>query len=125
MKDFFSKHNITKLYHATFIGNWGSIEQHGLGANVPKKIVYEGMSKNNITYLASSEGFAYQFCETAQEHSDDEELWQEIIVFEINISDLDMDCLEIDLNHPSDEPTMKTFTYSKPIPYSFLSKVDY
>ena len=125
MKDFFSKHNITKLYHATFINNWGSIEEFGLGANVPKKIVYEGMSKKNVTYFASSEGFAYQFCETAQEYSDEEELWQEIIVLEVNISDLDMDYLEVDPNHPSDEPRMITFAYSKPIPYSVLSKVDY
>jgi hypothetical protein len=83
------------------------------------------MSKKNVTYFASSEGFAYQFCETAQEHSDDEELWQEIVVFEVNITDLDIDCLEIDPNHPSDDPKMTTFTYSKTIPYSLLSKVDY
>lgn len=123
------------LYHATPSCYVNSIKKYGLGGKMPKTRFwdYEGTPYENITqgcFLATDEYVAESYVENSEEFEEladryeeryDKEL--EIVVFKVNINDLDSDLLSIDTNQLVDDETDPTYFYEGVIPYNKLTRV--
>lgn len=128
--------NAKYLYHATPSCYVSSIKKFGLGGKIPKTRFwnYEGTQYEKIThgvFLATDEYVAESYVETSEyfeeladtfEEKYDKEL--EIVVFKVNICDLDKNLLSIDSNQQITDDTDTTYFYSGTIPYSKLTKVE-
>lgn len=134
IKEFLTLKNLDCLYHATILPNVNSIKKFGLGAKFPNKRLwnYDGSTYKNIkqgVFLASDEYVAESYVENADYFDDLSDAYEErynkeleIIVFEVKISDLDLNLLSIDENNQDDEDP--TFFYSGVIPFDKLRKID-
>ena len=105
------------LYHATYKPLLDSIRRTGLGGT--KNTWWED-SIPGVVYLADDPDIAESYAE-ANESVDDEWL-DEIVVFEVNVSDIDASKLYVDENVRSDEPP-HTYEYHGTIPYALLKVV--
>lgn len=123
---------IEYLYHATPSCYLSSIKKYGLGGKIPKTRFwdYKGTSYENITqgcFLATDEYVAESYVECSDEFDElsdryvdryNKEL--EIIVFKININDLNSSLLSIDENQQLDDDVDPTYFYNGIIPYNKL-----
>lgn len=123
------------LYHATPSCYVSSIKKYGLGAKIPKRRFwnYSGTQYEKITkgcFLAVDEYEAESYVESSEmfeELSDayeeryDKEL--EIVVFAVNVSDLDKELLSIDTNQQYDEEGHPNYFYNGVIPFNKLKRV--
>lgn len=130
-KNYIEQHNITSLYHATASCYVDSIRKYGLGGKIPSIRFwdYKGTEYVDIDkgcFLATDEYVAESYVETSDSFDDlvnqyDEDI--EIVVFEININDLDMSKLKIDTNQLYDDSIDPTFFYEGIIPFNKLKKI--
>ena len=123
------------LYHATPSCYVGSIKKHGLGGKVPKTRFwdYQGTPYENMTqgcFLATDEYVAESYVETSEAFEELAEKYEErygeeltITVFQVNVSDLDVNLLSIDTNMMLDEKTDPTYFYNGVIPFNKLTQV--
>lgn len=118
-----------KFYHATISSNINSIKRYGLGGKISKtrfwdyeNTVYEHIKKG--VFLTDDPGAASDFIEASDVYDDltDENDNIEIIVFEIDINDIDINKLQKDQNMNSDDDF--TWFYNGVIPYNKLKIVD-
>ena len=105
------------LYHATYKPLLDSIRKTGLGGT--RNTWFED-SIPGVVYLADDPDIAESYAE-ANDSVDDEWL-DEIVVFKVNVSDMDASKLYVDENVRSDEPP-HTYEYHGTIPYASLKKV--
>ena len=124
------------LYHATPACNLNSIKKYGLGGKLPKHRLwdYENTPYANITqgvFLATDEYVAESYVENSEAFEELADIYEErygkelnIIVFHINIRDLDMSLLSFDENQISDNETDDTFFYQGVIPYNKLKRIN-
>lgn len=127
---------IKYLYHATPSSNVRSIKRHGLGGKLPIKRFwdYVGTPYENISqgvFLATDEYVAESYVEASEAYEEladryeemyDKEL--EIVVFRVEVKDLDSDLLEVDTNQQSDDDGSTTYFYKGVIPYENLTAID-
>lgn len=118
-----------KLYHATISSNINSIKRYGLGGKISKKrfwdyenTVYEHIKRG--IFLTDDPWVASDFIEASEFYDDltDENDNIKIIVFEIDINDIDINKLQKDQNMKSDEEF--TWFYDGVIPYNKLKIVN-
>lgn len=102
------------LYHATYKPLLDNIRKTGLGGT--KNAWWED-SVQGVVYLADDPDIAESYAE-ANDNVDDKWL-DEIVIFEVNVSDIDASKLCVDENVRSDEPP-HTYEYHGTIPYSAL-----
>ena len=126
---------IQYLYHATPSCYVSSIKKNGLGGKMPKVRFwnYIGTPYENITqgcFLATDEYVAESYVENSEYFEELAEMYEdrydkelEIVVFKINVNDLDINLLSIDTNQLVDDETDPTFFYNGVIPYDRLQKV--
>ena len=98
-----------KLYHATYGAYLDSILEQGLIPNYKTNWDFSG----RYIYLTSDPDIAFYFAETADRAP--EEYLNDIVIFEIDITDLDQDKLRLDDNITQDENDEEE-------PYSFQYK---
>lgn len=127
--------NIEYLYHATPSCYVNSIRKYGLGGKMPKVRFweYKGTPYETISqgcFLATDEYVAESYVENSEEFEELADIYEErydkeleIIVFRINVADLDPERLSIDTNQLLDDETDPTFFYNGVIPYSNLKKL--
>lgn len=137
--DFIAESNsveVEYLYHATPACNVSSIKKYGLGGKMPKARLwnYENTPYENIKtgcFLAVDEYVAESYVENSEafeeladkyEERYDKEL--EIVVYQINIKDLDPALLSIDSNNKQQDDDVSTYFYSGVIPFNKLKKID-
>lgn len=126
---------IEYLYHATPSCYVGSIKKHGLGGKVPETRFwdYQGTPYENITkgcFLATDEYVAESCVETSEAFEELAEKYEErygkelnITVFQIKVSDLDVNLLSIDTNMMMDDNTDPTYFYNGVIPFDKLTQI--
>lgn len=120
------------LYHATPSCYIKSIKKLGLGAKFPRKRLwdYKGTKYENINngiFLANDEYVAYDYVdnsETYEELCDNSENDISIIVFKINVNNLDITKLSIDTNQNVNNIKDCTYFYDGIIPYDKLEKIE-
>jgi hypothetical protein len=105
------------LYHATYNPLIKNIEKYGLGGN-PKQIK-NWEDSQNVVYLADDPDVAESYAEEAE--LVDEYWLDEIVIFKININNLDSNLLKNDTNVRNDDQS--TFEYHGVIPYEFLIRI--
>ena len=127
---------IKYLYHATPSCYVSSIKKHGLGGKMPKKRLwdYEGTPYENLTagvFFADDEYVAESYVESSDAFEELADSYEdrygkelEIVVFRVDVNDLDMNLLEIDSNLQSDDEADTTYFYRGVIPYNKLKKVE-
>lgn len=127
--------NIKYLYHATPICYVNSIKKYGLGGKIPNIRFwnYEGTPYEHITqgcFLATDEYVAESYVENSEAFEELSDMYEdrydkelEIVVFGINVSDLNFDLISLDSNQQLDSETDPTFFYNGVIPYNKLIKV--
>lgn len=113
---------ITKLYHATYRPLLRKIRQNGfLGGKGLKKNYTD--SKPGVTYWASDSDVAYSYAEESETVR--EEWLDEIIVFECDINNFDLNKLYYDKNVLLDDGEIpETFEYHDVMPYEKLKIID-
>ncbi len=117
---YLKRNKITHLYHATYGPVLDYIELYGLGANPPERInAWEGLSSENLVYLAHTPDAAEAFAENADNEELPEEWLWDIVILEVKIDDLNIDQLSFDSNHQIEEP-FKTFQYQGIIPWNLI-----
>jgi len=102
----------TKLYHATLEPYLDGIKKSGLG-NSPTKNYPD--SKDDVVYLASDPEEAISYAEVAETPEE-----YKIIVFEIDVNDLDSSKLSADRNVIGGKTT---FEYKGVIPFTALKEI--
>lgn len=124
------------LYHATPACNVNSIKKYGLGGKIPKVRFwnYGGTPYEKITqgcFLATDEYVAESYVENSEAFDELAEVYEErygkelpIVVFRIDVNDLDPNLLSVDTNQQYDEDTEATYFYNGVIPYNKLQKVN-
>jgi hypothetical protein len=123
------KENLPKLYHATLKRFIPSIKKLGLGGKLPKRRFwdYKNTPYENITqgvFLATDDDIAWDYLESCDELYDryeDFEPDDDIVVFEIDINDLDLSKLSIDENNSDEE--CPTYFYNGIISFEKLKRV--
>lgn len=88
---------IKHLYHATYGPNIKSIMKYGLIPNIEEKIWEDS---DDYVYLANDPYVAESYAETALDENENlpEELYDDIVILEIDTSGLDLDKLYSDSN---------------------------
>lgn len=108
-----------KLYHATYKPFLESIQQNGLG-NTNNKMWAD--SVKGVVYLADDPYVAESYAENSEwleEKEDADKYLDNIIILEINVSELDKDKIETDKNVLLDENEKNTtWEYHGVIPWS-------
>ena len=103
------------LYHATYGALLDSIKEHGLGG---KSSGYEWEdSKSGVVYLATDEDVAISYAETNEDVP--EEWLDDIVVLEIDTTNLNPDKLLIDSNVQDNDGS--TVEYHGVIPFDSIS----
>ena len=122
------------LYHATTSNVVASIKKYGLGGKMPKQLWWDYTNteyehRSVGVFLADDEYVAESFLECSETFENFAEHYQEqynqeleIIVFQINTSDLDLDKLSIDTNNRNDE--YPTYFYNGVIDYQNLKIIE-
>lgn len=118
-----------KLFHATLKRFVPSIKKLGLGGKLPKRRFwdYENTPYEKITqgvFLATDDDIAWDYLESCDELYDryeDFEPDDDIVVFEIDINDLDLSKLSIDENNSDEE--LPTYFYNGIIPFEKLKRI--
>lgn len=125
------------LYHATPSCYVNSIKKFGLGGQIPKKRFwdYKNTPYANIkqgVFLATDEYVAESYLDSSDEFYEFAEWYEEkygkelnIVVFKVNISDLDKSLLSIDENQMVDDngDDNHTYFYNGVIPFNKLKIV--
>lgn len=118
---------IEKLYHATPSCFVDSIKQNGLGGNIEKRLwTYQGTQYEDKTqgvFLATDEYVALSYVESSVVFDELMDEYGEdltIVVFEVDVRDLDTALLTIDENQITDDETDNTFFYDGVIPFEKL-----
>lgn len=107
------------LYHATYGALLDSIKEHGLGG---KSSGYEWEdSKSGVVYLATDEDVAVSYAETNEDVP--EEWLDDIVVLEIDTTNLNPDKLLIDSNVQDNDGS--TVEYHGVIPFDSISILSY
>lgn len=121
-----------KLYHATPSCYINSIKKYGLGGKIPKIRFwdYNGTQYQDIKqgcFLATDEYVAESYVENSEvfeelsdEYSEKFGKELEIIVFEIDVSTIDMSKLSVDGNNKSNDEESTTYFYNGVIPFDKL-----
>mgnify|MGYP003289123643 CR=1 FL=1 len=121
------------LYHATPSCYVNSIKKYGLGGKVPKKRFwdYVGTPYEDMTqgvFLATDEYVAESYLEASEYFEELSENYEDrygkelgIVVFKININDLDESLLSIDENQMLDDNIDPTYFYNGVIPFNKLN----
>ena len=123
------------LYHATPSCYVSSIKKNGLGGKMTKirfwdyiDTPYENIAQG--CFLATDEYVAESYVENSEYFEELAEMYEDrydkelgIVVFKINVNDLDISLLSIDTNQLVDDETDPTFFYNGVIPYDRLQKV--
>ncbi|WQJ53524.1 MAG: hypothetical protein [Wendovervirus sonii] len=124
------------LYHATPACYVNSIKKYGLGGKIPKvrfwdykNTPYEKIEQG--CFLATDEYVAESYVENSEAFEELSDIYEErydkeleIVVFKINIKDLDLSLLSIDENQLVDEDTDPTYFYNGVIPFKNLIKIN-
>ena len=124
------------LYHATPSCYIKSIKKYGLGGKIPKvrfwdytDTPYESINKG--CFLATDEYVAESYVENSENFEELEDIYNErynkelsIIVFKIDVNDLNPKLLSIDTNQQFEDDTDKTYFYNGIIPFSKLQKIN-
>lgn len=128
--------NVNYLYHATPSCYINSIKKYGLGGKIPKTRFwdYTGTPYEKIEqgcFLSSDEYVAESYVENSESFEELSDAYEErydkelsIVVFRINIDDLDKNLLSIDTNQSVDEDTEPNYFYNGIIPYNKLEKIN-
>lgn len=136
INDYITNDSVNFLYHATPICYVDSIKQHGLGGKIPKTRFwdYSGTPYERINYgcfLATDEYVAESYLESSEEFDKLAEVYEkkcgkelEIVVFMVDVRDLNPSLLSVDTNQISDDGIPPTFFYNGIIPYDKLKKVE-
>ena len=116
MKSFATFLREANLYHATYKAHKSSIKRAGLQSTVAHKNWED--SEKGIVYLAKNAEIAHSHAETAEDAPD--RIYDSgIIVYKIDIKNLDQDKLKKDRNNPGGN----TVEYHGDIPFKHL-KID-
>jgi hypothetical protein len=105
-----------KLFHATFRKHLDSIQKYGLNGLGEKNF---NDSVEGVTYLATSYDVALSYAECTEI---EEEWTEDIVVFSVNISDLNPDLLKSDTNVIDNDGS--TLEYHGFISFHLLTLVD-
>lgn len=131
-----TKNNKKYLYHATPGCYVSSINKYGLGGKIPKVRFwdYEGTPYEKIEqgcFLAADEYVAESYVEASESFEELSDAYEErygkempIVVFRINVDDLDKNLLSVDTNQSVDEDAEPTYFYSGVIPFSKLTMIN-
>ena len=122
-----------KIYHATIKSRIPIIKKLGLGGKIPRKRFwdYVGTEYENITvgcFFDSDKNCAYDYVESSEYYEGDE---SNIVVFEVNTSDLDLSKLSYDrndlknLNDDLNSGESRSYFYAGIVPYEKLRKLSY
>ena len=124
---------INYLYHATPACNVSSIKKSGLGGKITAKkrlYEYEGTPYDNITtgvFFANDEYVAESYVETSEAFEEMSDAYEgrygielKIVVFKVDVKDLDLDLLSIDSNQQYDDEMCATYFYNGVIPFDKL-----
>jgi hypothetical protein len=105
------------LYHATYKPLIKNIKKFGLGGNPKQRKNWE--DSKNVVYLADDPDVAESYAEESELVNED---WlDEIVMFKIDINNLDSNSLKNDANVRNDDQS--TFEYHGVIPYEFLIRI--
>lgn len=127
--------NVNFLYHATPICYLDSIKKYGLGGKMPKIRFwnYKNTPYDNIShgcFLSTDEYVAESYVESSDYFDELAEIYEnkygkelDIIVFKINVNDLNQNLLSIDSNQYHDGETDLTYFYNGIIPYEKLQQI--
>jgi len=110
------------LYHATYECNLDSIKEKGLIPGFSNN--WDGMQDSNAVYLALDEDVAESYAEVAQDEMDEDNPCydSEIIVLEIDTSQLDLNKFGKDVNILDNEEELPaTIAYYGEIPSSAIN----
>jgi len=113
-----------KLYHATYSKLLRKIKRAGFLGNSPYKLWSD--SNNKYVYLADNPDEAYSYAETALDEIENERLYDmleddDIVILEIDSSNLDLTKLQKDTNNLGET----TYQYEGTIPVKFIKKFNY
>ena len=127
---------IQYLYHATPSCYVRSIKKYGLGGKLPIKRFWDYVDTpyENMTtgvFLATDEYVAESYVEASDAFEELADSYEdrygkelEIVVFRVDVKDLNLDLLDIDSNQQTDDESECTYFYSGVIPYSDLKIVE-
>jgi hypothetical protein len=106
------------LYHATYLPLLRNIKKYGLGGNPNPRKNWE--DSQNVVYLAYDPNVAESYAETSD--IVDEDWLDSIIIFKINITDIDKNLLKQDSNVIDGEDTVE---YHGVIPFNKLQRLTF
>lgn len=113
----------SKLYHATTIDRLNSIRKHGLGGKLDNNLWDYTDQKVSGVFLADDEYVAESFVESADFYDDE----IEIIVFEIELKNIDLSKIFVDMNLldnlTGNEP-IATWFYNDIISFDKLKQIE-
>ena len=106
-----------KLYHATIESNADKIRQEGLKRGKPAN--YDGMYMQNYLYFAFNPECAISYVETSDNYNGDE-----IVVFEIDTKDMDIEKMTYDWNNYCEyHNNINSLAYDDDISISLLKEL--
>lgn len=113
-----------KLYHATYSKLLRKIKKTGFLGNSPYKLWSD--SNNRYVYLADDPDEAFSYAETALDEIENERLYDmleddDIVILEIDSSNLDLSKLQKDTNNLGGT----TYQYEGVIPIEYIKKFNY
>lgn len=126
---------IEYLYHATPSCYIQSIKKYGLGGKIPKTRFwdYKGTPYEKIKqgcFLATDEYVAESYVESSEAFDELSDRYEEqgkelsIVVFRINVKDLNLSLLTKDTNQQTDDDIVQTYFYNGIIPFNKLTRIN-